>query len=170
MGNRIIGRVKDLFCGYAESKSSKTAHNQSDIEPPLDRQERKVLCSGIAILIQAALADRMFDWLENPAIAAKCQRMVLKRVNSKWESTRIPSSCSIINNPEEEAVKVCKEVTNREKQFRSNFSATIGFSYAVCNWCASNWTRNVGRSVVQFESPRLGEAMSQCWVFIRFEN
>ena len=84
---------------------------------PFDRQERKVLCSGIAILIQAALADRMFDWLENPAIAAKCQRMVLKRVNSKWESTRIPSSCSIINNPEEEAVKVCKEVTNREKSF-----------------------------------------------------
>lgn len=64
---------------------------------------------GIVTLIQVALADRMFDWLENPAIAAKCQRMVLKRVNSKWESTRIPSSCSIINNPEEEAVKVCKE-------------------------------------------------------------
>lgn len=47
---------------------------------------------------------------KNPAVASKCQRMVLKRANDQWESTHIPSSCSIVNDPEEDAVKVCKEV------------------------------------------------------------
>ena len=50
---------------------------------------------------------------KNPAVASKCQRMVLKRANDQWESTHIPSSCSIVNDPEEDAVKVCKEVTKR---------------------------------------------------------
>jgi len=48
--------------------------------------------------------------MRNPAIASKCQRMVLKRANDVWESSHIPSSCSIVNDPEEDAVKVCKEV------------------------------------------------------------
>ena len=49
--------------------------------------------------------------IKNPAIASKCQRMVLKRSNDAWESTHIPSSCSIVNDPEEDAIKVCKEVS-----------------------------------------------------------
>ena len=51
---------------------------------------------------------------KNPAVASKCQRMVLKRANDQWESTHIPSSCSIVNDPEEDAVKVCKEVTKNK--------------------------------------------------------
>ena len=52
---------------------------------------------------------------KNPAVASKCQRMVLKRANDQWESTHIPSSCSIVNDPEEDAVKVCKEVKTTKK-------------------------------------------------------
>ena len=55
---------------------------------------------------------------KNPAVASKCQRMVLKRANDQWESTHIPSSCSIVNDPEEDAVKVCKEVKGHQKRIK----------------------------------------------------
>merc|ERR1711953_126631 len=60
------------------------------------------LLGGLVIVTYAEV-------IKNPAIASKCQRMVLKRSNDAWESTHIPSSCSIVNDPEEDAIKVCKE-------------------------------------------------------------
>ena len=82
---------------------------------------------------------------KNPAVASKCQRMVLKRANDQWESTHIPSSCSIVNDPEEDAVKVCKEVTKKEIKWgaspdghlvripHSIETATIGKTHSTLN-------------------------------------
>jgi len=72
---------------------------------------------------------------KNPAVASKCQRMVLKRANDQWESTHIPSSCSIVNDPEEDAVKVCKEA------FPSLYVIgvrPIGQELLSGPWCKSN--------------------------------
>ena len=47
--------------------------------------------------------------IENPAIASKCKRMALRRVNGGWESTHIPSECAGVDG-DEEAARLCKEV------------------------------------------------------------
>lgn len=46
--------------------------------------------------------------IENPAIASKCKRMALRRVNGAWKSTHIPSEC--LSDSDEEAAILCKEV------------------------------------------------------------
>ena len=46
--------------------------------------------------------------IENPAIASKCKRMALRRLNGVWESTHVPSEC--MSDGDEEAAKLCKEV------------------------------------------------------------
>lgn len=45
--------------------------------------------------------------IENPAIASKCKRMALRRVNGAWKSTHIPSEC--LSDSDEEAAILCKE-------------------------------------------------------------
>ena len=67
----------------------------------------KILCCfwGFLFLSFSAYAEV----LKNPAIASKCKRMALKRVNGLWESTKIPSAC--LTDSDEEAARLCKEVS-----------------------------------------------------------
>lgn len=47
--------------------------------------------------------------IEAPAIASKCKRMALRRVNGEWASTQLISECN--TDGDEEAARLCKEVS-----------------------------------------------------------
>ena len=67
---------------------------------------KSMICCAWAVLLLSFTAYA--EVLKNPAIASKCKRMALKRVNGEWQSTKIPSAC--LTDSDEEAARLCKEV------------------------------------------------------------
>lgn len=70
-----------------------------------------VRCTNVfKCLVLYFVYNANFTWaevIENPAIASKCKRMALRRVNGEWESTHLPSEC--MTDSDEEAARLCKE-------------------------------------------------------------
>ena len=85
----------------------------------------RFLCLVVSVLAELSVKNSVMKsapfslpkvTFQAPAIASRCKRLAQKRENGVWTTSKVSSTCSTYDD--EEAVRICKEVSKAIKYFK----------------------------------------------------